>query len=322
MEEVDASEVDALDEEDASDVELSEVDASEVDTLVVGPTDEVLAPPLPPAPPVPPAPDDVAEVSSPQPATIEAHATRERVSQRITFTITEDRTEDRAFCASGARRTTTAHPALGACPSGAAAMALESRPRARGQTDGPAVAKRFGVSTRTHDVPGTMATPTVMTLSSSVFEHERPIPVRYTCEGLDVSPPLAWTAVPASSKSLALVVDDPDGARGGGRAWVHWVVYNVPPTARALAEGSRLPAHAEVGVNDWGRAGYGGPCPPSGTHRYRFRLYALDVMIPRGRRLERQELEVAMRGHILAEALLIGTYRKTNGAGAGKARER
>jgi Raf kinase inhibitor-like YbhB/YbcL family protein len=151
-------------------------------------------------------------------------------------------------------------------------------------------------------------------LRSKAFEDGQPIPTRYTCEGLDVSPPLAWQGVPLATKSMAIVVDDPDAPdpTAPKRTWVHWVVYNLPASTRELEEGSRLPHAAEVGVNDWGRASYGGPCPPTGRHRYRFKLYALDVSIPRGKRLEKHDLEAAMRGHVLAESALVGTFQKTN----------
>jgi Raf kinase inhibitor-like YbhB/YbcL family protein len=153
-----------------------------------------------------------------------------------------------------------------------------------------------------------------LSLSSTAFADGEPIPTRYTCEGLDISPPLSWSGVPSSTKSLALLVDDPDAPdpRAPRATWVHWVVYNLPATTREIGEGARLPAAAEVGVNDWGRAAYGGPCPPVGRHRYRFKLYALDVLLPKGRRLDHHELEAAMRGHILAESVLHGTYQKTN----------
>lgn len=153
------------------------------------------------------------------------------------------------------------------------------------------------------------------TLSSSAFVHHGEIPSKYTCEGRDISPPLSWSGVPRGTKSLALIVDDPDAPdpRAPKMTWVHWVLYNLPPSSNGLPEGvpgSDLPAGTKEGVNDWKRTGYGGPCPPIGRHRYFHKLYALDVELPGKGALTKAELEKAMEGHVLASAELVGTYVK------------
>src|SRR3989338_5642140 len=148
-------------------------------------------------------------------------------------------------------------------------------------------------------------------LTSAAFQDGGPIPARYTCEGKDLAPPLAWTDPPAATKSFALISDDPD-APGG--TWVHWVAYNLPAGARSLPEG--VPAQAQLadgtrqGITDFGRLGYGGPCPPSGTHRDYFKLYALDALLTPIPGARKADLERLMKGHILAEARLMGTYRR------------
>lgn len=154
-----------------------------------------------------------------------------------------------------------------------------------------------------------------MTLASPAFGHGQEIPVQYTCEGSDRSPPLAWSDVPDGTRSLVLIVDDPDAPDPAApqRTWVHWVLYNLPPSATGLPEGAAsaaLPAGTVAGVNDWRRTGYGGPCPPIGRHRYFYKLYALDTVLPDRGALTKQQVEAAMAGHILARAELIGTYRK------------
>jgi hypothetical protein len=150
-----------------------------------------------------------------------------------------------------------------------------------------------------------------MELNSSVFGHGRAIPSKYTCVGRDVSPPLTWTDTPPATKSLALIADDPDAPMG---TWVHWVIYNLPPAKRQLAEAfpkdARLADGTLQGVNDFGRTGYGGPCPPSGTHHYYFQLFALDTEISLPPASTAKQLRAAMKGHILAEAQLMGTYSK------------
>ena len=151
------------------------------------------------------------------------------------------------------------------------------------------------------------------TLTSAAFSQQGPIPTKYTCDGADVSPPLAWTGLPPGTKSLVLVVDDPDAPDPAApeTAWVHWVLYNLPPTANGLPEGaSVLPAGTQQGLNDWRRTGYGGPCPPIGRHRYFHKLYALDTVLPDLRRPTKAALEKAMKGHILGQAELVGTYQK------------
>ncbi len=154
-----------------------------------------------------------------------------------------------------------------------------------------------------------------MKLTSTAFGASQPIPRRYTCEGDDQSPPLAWHEVPAGTRSLALIVDDPDAPDPAApkRTWVHWVLYDIPPQAAGLPESATsatLPPGTREGTNDWKRTGYGGPCPPIGRHRYFHRLYALDVALGDRGPLTRAELDAAMRGHILGKAELIGTYQK------------
>jgi Raf kinase inhibitor-like YbhB/YbcL family protein len=151
-------------------------------------------------------------------------------------------------------------------------------------------------------------------LHSPAFAHLGSIPAHHTCEGADVSPPLAWSGVPDGAKSLALIVDDPDAPDPAApqRTWVHWVLYNLPP-AGGLAEGvapAALPAGTLEGRNDWQRSGYGGPCPPIGRHRYFFKLYALDQVLPDLGQPTKAQLEDAMSGHIVAKAELVGTYQK------------
>ncbi len=152
-------------------------------------------------------------------------------------------------------------------------------------------------------------------LTSSAFQHGAEIPSVHTCEGKDASPPLAWSGAPEGARSLALIVDDPDAPdpKAPQRTWVHWVLYDVPSASTGLqaAMTSRdLPAGAREGVNDWKRTGYGGPCPPIGRHRYFFKLYALDTVLPDLRSPTKAQLEKAMEGHVLGKAELMGTYQK------------
>ena len=152
-----------------------------------------------------------------------------------------------------------------------------------------------------------------MKLTSSAFAHQGAIPGKYTCDGQDLSPPLAWADLPAGTRSLALIVDDPDAPDPAApkMTWVHWVLYNVPPEASGLPEGAKsLPAGAGEGLNDWKRTGYGGPCPPIGRHRYFHKLYALDTVLPDLGKPTKSKLEAAMKGHVLAQADLVGTYQK------------
>jgi Raf kinase inhibitor-like YbhB/YbcL family protein len=152
-----------------------------------------------------------------------------------------------------------------------------------------------------------------MNITSSAFAQNGSIPKQYTCEGKDISPPLTWSGAPANAKSLVLIVDDPDAPDPAAprMTWVHWVVYNLPPSSTGLPEAVKtLPASALDGLNDWERTGYGGPCPPIGRHRYFHKLYALDRLLPDLGRPTKQKLEQAMKGHIVAQAQLIGTYQK------------
>jgi hypothetical protein len=152
-----------------------------------------------------------------------------------------------------------------------------------------------------------------MNAYSNAFKAGGAIPSRYTCDGDDVSPPLAWSGVPAEAKSLVLVVEDPDAPdpEAPRMTWIHWVLYNLPPDCSGLPEAVQaLPAGTREGVNDWHRKGYGGPCPPIGKHRYFHRLYALDALLPDLHGPTRAKLEAAMRRHVIAEAELVGTYRK------------
>jgi Raf kinase inhibitor-like YbhB/YbcL family protein len=152
-----------------------------------------------------------------------------------------------------------------------------------------------------------------MRISSTAFGHQGAIPALHTCEGKDVSPPLAWTDLPAGARSLALIVDDPDAPDPAApqMTWVHWVLYNLPAANGGLPEGVKtLPAGTKEGVNDWKRAGYGGPCPPIGRHRYFFKLYALDTVLPDLNRPTKTKLEEAMKGHVIGESQLMGTYQK------------
>ena len=157
--------------------------------------------------------------------------------------------------------------------------------------------------------------PPSFALRSPAFEPQAEIPARFTCEGQDVSPALVWTDPPAGTRSFALVVSDPDAPdpRAPQRTWIHWVVYDIPASARGLvedAERAGLPQDARRGRNDWGRTGYGGPCPPVGRHRYVHALYALDLLLPDLGEATQAELERAMQGHVLARAELVGTYQK------------
>jgi hypothetical protein len=152
-----------------------------------------------------------------------------------------------------------------------------------------------------------------MELSSSAFAPRGEIPRRHTCEGEDIAPALQWRGVPERAASLVLIVDDPDAPDPAAprRTWVHWVLYDIPPGAAGLPEGGRpLPDGTREGLNDWNRHGYGGPCPPVGRHRYFFKLYALDQALPALPRPTKTAVEQAMRGHVLAQAELVGSYRK------------
>jgi Raf kinase inhibitor-like YbhB/YbcL family protein len=150
-------------------------------------------------------------------------------------------------------------------------------------------------------------------LSSRSFQAQHEIPAAHTCEGKDRAPALSWSGVPRGTKSLALIVDDPDAPdpRAPKMTWVHWVLYNIPPAAAGLPEGGEpLPPGALPGRNDWKRAGYGGPCPPVGRHRYFFKLYALDTVLPDLKQPNKEQLLHAMQGHVLGHTELVGTYEK------------
>lgn len=151
-----------------------------------------------------------------------------------------------------------------------------------------------------------------MELKSAAFQPDADIPRKYTCDGTDVSPPLRWENAPSGAKAFALIADDPDAPVG---TWVHWVIYDLPGETRELAEGvatsETLSSGARQGTNDFRRVGYGGPCPPSGpAHRYFFKLYALDAPTNLKPRATKQQLLEAMKGHIRAEAQLMGRYKR------------
>lgn len=148
-------------------------------------------------------------------------------------------------------------------------------------------------------------------ITSSAFSNGEMIPARYTCDGSDVSPDLSWRGVPNTAKSLALICDDPDAPMG---TWVHWVLFNIPAEAVGLpaeiSSNATLENGARHGKNDFRRLGYGGPCPPGGTHRYFFKLYALDIELKLDSGITKAQLVEAMQGHILAEAQLMGKYKR------------
>lgn len=154
-----------------------------------------------------------------------------------------------------------------------------------------------------------------MQLTSPAFSAGAEIPTAHTCEGANHAPALSWTGAPAGTKSFALIVDDPDAPdpKAPKTTWVHWVAYNLPASATGLPEGGRLPAGAREGVNDFKRPTYGGPCPPVGRHRYFFKLYALDAVLPDLGKPTKAALEKAMHGHELGRAELVGTYQKKKG---------
>lgn len=153
-------------------------------------------------------------------------------------------------------------------------------------------------------------------ITSPAFSHNEEIPSKYTCDGEDISPALEWSGLPEGTKSIALIVDDPDAPDPAApkMTWVHWVLYNIPPSATGLPEAVKsqdLPEGTKEGLNDWKRSGYGGPCPPIGRHRYFHKLYALDIVFPDLGRPPKKDLEKAMEGHILAKAELVGTYQRS-----------
>jgi hypothetical protein len=157
--------------------------------------------------------------------------------------------------------------------------------------------------------------PMSIQLTSPVFSHNDSIPSTYTCDGRDISPALSWNNLPENTKSLALIVEDPDAPdpKAPRMIWVHWILYNLPAASTGLAENAGrgdLPANTLEGLNNWGRTGYGGPCPPIGRHRYFFKLYALDTVLPDLGQPPKETLLKAMQGHILDSTELIGTYQR------------
>ncbi|ADJ28425.1 PEBP family protein [Nitrosococcus watsonii C-113] len=154
-----------------------------------------------------------------------------------------------------------------------------------------------------------------LTLTSPAFNHQGDIPSEYTCDGQDISPELSWSNLPEGTKSLVLIVDDPDAPDPAApkMTWVHWLLYNIPPSAAGLLRGvssSDLPVGTREGLNNWDRTGYGGPCPPIGRHRYFHKLYALAVELPDLGTPTKEDLEKAMTGHIVGQAELVGTYQR------------
>ena len=154
-------------------------------------------------------------------------------------------------------------------------------------------------------------TPMELKVTSTVFQQGGVIPAQYTCDGADISPPLTWTGGPGGTQSYALIADDPDAPVG---TWVHWVLYNIPATATSLPENVAkkecLSDGTVQGVNDFKRYGYGGPCPPGGTHRYFFKVYALDTVLKTGPGLTKKKLLREIEGHILGQGELMGTYSR------------
>ncbi len=199
--------------------------------------------------------------------------------------------------------------ALSACQ---AAPAAESAPQAAAPveaaaTNPPAVenqAKPSEELSTPEEVPGMS-----FQITSSAFSAGSAIPAIYSCKGKDMSPPLAWGQPPAGTASLVLIMDDPDAPVG---TWDHWVVFNLPASLTGLQEGAStaMPAGAVTGRNSWKRSDYGGPCPPGGTHRYFFKLYALDTTLNLTDKANKKDVETAMSGHILLQTELIGTFSK------------
>ena len=152
-----------------------------------------------------------------------------------------------------------------------------------------------------------------LSITSKAFSHNGEIPTQYTCEGADIAPPLSFAGIPKTAKTVALIMDDPDAPdpKAPKMTWVHWVLAGIPASATELPEGGKpLPGGTREGRSSWNRTGYGGPCPPIGRHRYFFKLYALDSDLADLKSFNKDQLLAAMKGHILAEAELIGTYQK------------
>lgn len=163
----------------------------------------------------------------------------------------------------------------------------------------------YAVNRNSTELVDTSEIMTSLSLKSPAFAHEGKIPSKFTCDGEGVSPPLSWSGVPEGARSLVLIVDDPD-APGG--TWDHWIVFNMPTSTSGIEEGKE--PNGVAGGNSWGRGGYGGPCPPSRTHRYVFRLYALKTTLPLSAGASKQEVLAAMEGYMLAQAELVGNYQK------------
>ncbi|MCS7299693.1 MAG: YbhB/YbcL family Raf kinase inhibitor-like protein [Spirochaetia bacterium] len=148
-------------------------------------------------------------------------------------------------------------------------------------------------------------------LSSSAFKHNDFIPAKYTCDGEDISPEIRIEGVPSKAKSLVLICEDPDAPMG---TWDHWILYNIPPTNTIIPEGIKplkeFPNGMKHGLNSWGRVGYGGPCPPSGVHRYFFKVYALDILLELPHSATKSKVLKAMEGHIIAQSELMGKYSR------------
>ena len=145
------------------------------------------------------------------------------------------------------------------------------------------------------------------TLISSAFQEGKPIPAKYTCDGADIAPPLAWSGAPEKTQSFAIIMDDPDAPVG---TWVHWVIYNIPGKITGLEEGKKVTEiNVTEGLNDWQETGYRGPCPPGGTHRYEFKLYALDKTLAPKEGMTKDQLLEEMKAHIIAETKLTGLFR-------------
>ncbi len=220
-----------------------------------------------------------------------------------------------------------AAPLSGRCPAARPAAPLADAARAGGVDDGvDHGGHAIGPLSVVYDRPegggmtsliwaALLARGGAMKIVSPKFEPNGAIPSAYSCEGADRSPPLRFEGIPAGTKSLALVVDDPDAPDPAApkTSWVHWLVYDLPPDSTGLSEGAgdgKLPAGAKAGTNDWKKAAWGGPCPPVGRHRYLFKLYALDRRLEGLGQPTKAELERAMEGHVLAKAELVGTYQK------------
>lgn len=164
------------------------------------------------------------------------------------------------------------------------------------------------IQTADQESAESLSSPDQIIVTSPAFSSGSPIPGKYTCDGEDSSPEISWTGVPEQSTSLVLIMDDPDAPTG---TFTHWVVYNIPPYSTGFASGvESLPAGTKQGLTDFGRLEYGGPCPPKGTHRYYFRVYALDIMLKLAGDVDRDTVFGAMEGHVIAQGELMGTYSR------------